>query len=180
MTTQNRPPPSYQEYAASMLANNDFRMMTLASRGLWYTLRLEYWCSNPLPDNPLKLARILGFDASEISLALNDLKGVVKTVDGMLVIQELADYRRYLEERRMKQSAGGKEGAERAKANRLAQTEVDPRVDQEVSRRSTKGSLVQPSSAQKSTEKRNTVIKEEDGWIEDFESSSRYGDHGRT
>ena len=28
--TQNRKPPAYQEYAAAMLANRNFRLMTLA------------------------------------------------------------------------------------------------------------------------------------------------------
>ncbi|MDD2775937.1 MAG: hypothetical protein PHU06_08275 [Gallionella sp.] len=37
--TQNREPPAYQEYAATMLANKNFRLMSLEERGLFFTMR---------------------------------------------------------------------------------------------------------------------------------------------
>lgn len=42
-------PPAYQEYAADMLSNRHFRMMTLQQRGLLYTLRLECWVNGSVP-----------------------------------------------------------------------------------------------------------------------------------
>ena len=175
MTTQNRPPPSFQEYAASMLANNDFRMMSLSSRGLLYTLRLEYWLGNPLPADPLRLGRILGFHTEEIKRALSELGGLVTINDGIVTIPELADYRKYLEERRNKQSVGGKAGAEIAKRNKATQKESYPMGDPQEPQRSTQGSLVQQSPIKPSTEQPNSVINEEDDWVQEFDQSDVHG-----
>ena len=58
MMAQNRlPAPCYQEYAASMLANLDFRQMPLSARGLLYTLRLECWENHRLPADSNKLCK---------------------------------------------------------------------------------------------------------------------------
>ena len=114
---QNRKPPAYQEYAASMLANNGFRMMTLASRGLLYTLRLEHWIGNPLPADPVKLGKILGFDGAAVKSALIEMGDHIQVQEGCIKISELDDYKDYLRERQQKQSIGGKEGASRAKRN---------------------------------------------------------------
>lgn len=179
MTTQNRPPPSFQEYAASMLANNDFRMMSLASRGLLYTLRLEYWLGNPLPADPLQLGKILGFDSSQVALALQELGGLVMLKDGKVNIAELDDYRRYLDERRKKQSAGGKVGAEIAKKNKSSR-HASPMVDHQVTLGSTSGSLVQNSSTQPSTDQSNSVIKGKDEWVDQYDQSDIHGHKRRT
>jgi len=37
----NRTAPAYQEYAASMMARFEYRTLTLAHRGLLYSMRLE-------------------------------------------------------------------------------------------------------------------------------------------
>ena len=46
---QNRTPPAYQEYAASVIANGDYRVLSLAERGLLYTLKLECWVNHRVP-----------------------------------------------------------------------------------------------------------------------------------
>lgn len=179
MTSQNRPPPAFQEYAASMLANNDFRMMSLASRGLLYTLRLEYWLGNPLPADSHQLGKILGFDSSQVSLALQELGGLVTIKDGKLIFGDLDDYRRHLDERRRKQSAGGKVGAEIAKKNKFSR-DAYPEPDHQVTQRATSGSLVQNIPTQTSTDQSNSVIQGEDDWVDQYDQSHMYGHKGRT
>ena len=49
MSKQNRNAPAYQEYASDMLASVDYRMLTLAQRGLLWSLRLELWVNKKLP-----------------------------------------------------------------------------------------------------------------------------------
>ena len=67
---QNRQPPAYQEYASSIMARVEYRVMRLDHRGLLYTMRLECWVNHTLPENPEMLSKILGFDAAEIASAL--------------------------------------------------------------------------------------------------------------
>jgi hypothetical protein len=110
--TQNRKPPAYQEYAASTLANRQFRLMTLAERGLFHTLRLECWENKQVPSNGHELAKYLGYEVSEVQKALSDnVKGFFIESNGLFSCPEIEDYRQHIVERRVKQSAGGKQGA---------------------------------------------------------------------
>lgn len=68
--SQNRPPPAYQEYAASMIADQRFRAMSLAERGLLYTMRIECWVNHSLPKTPEKLAKVLGLEIAELEKCL--------------------------------------------------------------------------------------------------------------
>lgn len=150
---QNRQAPAYQEYAASMLANVQFRMLSLAERGLLYTMRLECWVNHGLPENPMTLAKVIGFDATEVSQALPAVMPFFKSQDGMISCPELDDYRAHLLGIRERQSAGGKLGAEQTNGKRTSSrqrnsgnpsgnpsgnSQVEPRVL----------SSVQPSSVQ--------------------------------
>ena len=53
---QHRDPPAYQEYAASMMARTEYRVLSLEGRGLLYTLRNECWVNGQLPADPATLA----------------------------------------------------------------------------------------------------------------------------
>jgi hypothetical protein len=177
---QNRPPPAYQEYAASMLANNDFRMMDLAARGLLYTLRLEYWIGNPLPSDSLKLAKILRLDPDSVAIALREIGDLICITDGMINIPELEDYRQHLSGVRKKQSIGGKEGAAIARRNAASRRSPPQPVDDqvgnhEVSHGSTTGSLVKHRSVKSNIDKSNSVINEEDEWLADYDKSDVHG-----
>ena len=72
---QHREPPAFQEYAATMMASIDFRTMSLAARGLLYTMRLECWVNRQLPSDPVRLTHMLGFDATEVSALLPKVIG---------------------------------------------------------------------------------------------------------
>jgi len=178
--TQNRQPPAYQEYAASMLANNNFRMMSLEARGLWYTLRLEHWVENPLPADPVKLAKILRLDIDVVTNALQEHGDLIVISGGMINIPELDDYREHLSDIRRKQSTGGKEGAAIArqnakKRNRSGQPKTHPEDDPRVNQASTGGFSVKNKSEQPNSEQPNSVINKEDQWVADYESSSFHG-----
>lgn len=178
--TQNRQPPAYQEYAASMLANNSFRMMSLEARGLWYTLRLEHWVENPLPADPVKLARILRLDTDVVTSALHELSDLIVFREEMIKIPELDDYRQYLSDIRKRQSSGGKEGAAIArqnakKRNLIEQTNTNHEVYRRVTHASTNRSSVKNNPAQPNTEQPNSVINKENEWIADYESSTVHG-----
>jgi hypothetical protein len=160
-----------------MLANNNFRMMSLLARGLLYTLRLEYWVENPLPSDPVKLSKILRLEQELVSGALDELGGLIRCSNGMINIPELDDYRIHLAEIRRKQSVGGKEGAKIAHdkaANRkksMRTADGDSQVNHEVSHASTQGYSVQNSPVKSNTEQPNSVISERDKWLAEYEKN---------
>ena len=143
---QNRPAPCYQEYAASMLANVNFRQMPLAARGLLYTLRLECWENHQLPADSKKLSSVLRFDEAEIIAAMQWLDPFFQTNDGWITSPDLEDYRTHLADQRKAQSVGGKKGAAKTNAGKS-----------QVSRES----VVKSSTDQLSSSQNSPVTNEE-------------------
>lgn len=95
MQTQNREPPAFQEYAAAMLARREYRAMTLAERGLLYSLRLECWVNRTAPADPAILAKVLGYSAEEIRAALPAVLAFFTVAGEEIFSSELDDYRAY-------------------------------------------------------------------------------------
>ena len=107
---QNRKPPAFQEYAAALLANKNFRLMSLDERGLLMTMRFECWENLNVPSSKAELANYLGFN--EMNLPLTERVLSFFTDYGTsLICQELEDYRQHIKEQREKQSKGGKKSA---------------------------------------------------------------------
>ncbi len=111
----NRTAPAYQEYAASMMARMEYRTLTLAQRGLLYSMRLECWVNQFLPESPEVLARILGFDPAEVSADLPYVMAFFQIENGRITSPDLEGYRQRVEGIRERQAQGGKAGA--AKTN---------------------------------------------------------------
>jgi hypothetical protein len=109
---QNRKPPAFQEYAATILSSKAFRVMSLSQRGLLFTMRLECWVNQSIPSLSNELAKYLGFSHSEVSDALSaDVISYFNESGNSYVCPELEDYRQHLNEQKEKQRAGGKKGA---------------------------------------------------------------------
>lgn len=183
---QHRKAPAFQEYAAAMLANKEFRLMSFAERGLLFTLRLECWENIDLPASEENLAKYLGCDLRELNAVLtNNVKSYFEVNNGLLSCPELDDYRRHLDERKTKQSEGGKKGA--AKVNKkfkeyenLANTcDKSTTVNPQVPRRGSHESLVQHSILKQSQKQslKNHVIatNQNDKWVEEYENASNGG-----
>lgn len=115
---QNREPPAFQEYAAAMMAKTDYRLMSLAGRGLLYTMRLECWVNRRLPPDAPRLARVLGFDVAEVAALMPEVRPFFAIDEAGLFCPELEDYREHVNDRRQKQSEGGKQTAAKHKAKR--------------------------------------------------------------
>ena len=173
---QNRKPPAYQEYPATMLASRNFRLMNIAERGLLYTIRLECWENREVPASINHLAKYIGCDVSDVQVALTDLvKSFLNEEDGLLTCPELDDYRQHLDERKSKQSAGGKNGALITNRNRKKTAKqggvyfADETINPQVTRRGNDGSLAQLNTVKSSQEQslNNGYIDE---WINDYDS----------
>ena len=180
---QNRKPPAYQEYAAPMLANKSYRLMSLAERGLLYSLKLECWENIELPSNEEELAKYLGFDQNELKQALtNRVKSFFKVISGLLSCPELDDYRQHLNDRKAKQSAGGKKGADRVNKkfkqpeNPLNAGDEGIAGNSQVPRRGSRESLVKHSTVKQSQEQQSVngdiPISQNDEWVNDYDKAS--------
>lgn len=177
---QNREPPAFQEYASSILANRHFRVLSLAERGLWHTIRLECWVNHSVPSDPATLARVIGFNTDEVRNGLPSLMPFFTESNGSLFCPELDDYRAHLEGQKQKQREGGKKGAEKTNArfktdkSKAAQGfDVDPGKPQ-VTRELPRESLVKSSSVQfsKAQPPERDVSPAVDPWLSDYEKAS--------
>lgn len=176
--SQNRDAPAYQEYAATMLAQLPFRTMTLQDRGLLYTMRLECWVNIRLPHSHNDLAKVLGLTVAEVADSLAAVMPFFEIVDGFITSPELENYRAHLEERKSKQSHGGKRGSAitNGKRNRPAKA-VDvgvtstPSSTSRVSRQGKGESLVQPSKAKTSQNQPPERAIITDPFVADYEAA---------
>lgn len=167
---QNRKPPAYQEYAATILADRKFRLMTLSERGLFYTMKLECWENGSVPANPFELAKYLAVDASEIEKLLTDnVKSFFRLQGQDFINPELENYRQHLAERREKQSEGGKKGAQKVNSKHLKQEGSDLQVPRQDARES----LVKLNSTQ--VIKTQSLERDElDEWKDEYVSNDNY------
>lgn len=167
---QNRKPPAYQEYAATILADRKFRLMTPNERGLFYTMKLECWENGSVPANPFELAKYLAIDVLEIENLLTDnVKSFFHLQGQDFINPELENYRQHLAERREKQSEGGKKGAQKVNSKHFKQE----RGDLQAPRQGSRESLVQLNSSQV-IQTQSLETDELDEWKDDYVSNDNY------
>lgn len=166
---QDREPPAYQEYAAAMIAMREFRLMSLAERGLLYTIRLECWVNERIPSNVAALAKCLGFSESETKEALTtNVKALLQDAGVDYICPDLEKYRKHLAEIRQKKAEGGKRGAlitnSKKQGNRDSASSRDTRQD-------TCDSLVKLNQDQYSQTQSLEEDVVDDAFVSDYESA---------
>ena len=118
MNKSKRPPPAFQEYASDALANIQFRLATLAERGLIHTMRLECWVNKFIPSNPKEMSAMLNLQQTDLEANLTPrVKAFFQIHDGYYFCKELDDYREMLKDRSTSQSNGGKKGGLKTQEN---------------------------------------------------------------
>lgn len=121
-----RDAPAYLEYASSVLAKKEFRAMSLQERGLLYSIKLECWVNKAVPADPEELAPFVNQGIDAVTNALTDrVKSFLRHPRDSPADYESIDieiYRQSLEEKRGKQSEGGKKGAAMTNAKHLLGT----------------------------------------------------------
>ena len=161
---QHREPPAYQEYASTMLAKIGFRSMSMEARGLLYTMRLECWANLKLPREAEQLSNVLGKPVT--SEALRAVSQFFEIVDDFIICPELEDYQSHLEDRRKKQSEGGKAGAKITNKKRRDDNKRSSKTNQagnsQVPRQGSDESLVQSSSEKQS---QNQLIEKDSNFL---------------
>lgn len=178
---QNRKPPAYQEYASAMLASKSFKLMSLVERGLLFTMRLECWENKDVPSDTKDLAKYLGCDYQEINSAMTtNLMSFFTKKDNTLISDELENYRRHLEEIKIKQQQGGKAGAaitngknKRLKESAIVNSSNDVQLksaaqESQLTRQDSRVSLVKLNQEQLSQDQ-FLVSDDKDPWIAEYD-----------
>lgn len=162
---QNRKPPSFQEYAASILANKEFRLMSLSERGLLFTMRLECWENQNLPSNQKELASYLRCEINDFEKVITErVKSFFIETEGSYICPELENYRQHIKTIRESQSSGGKKGAAKTNKRWKEIESGNPQV--------TRDSLVQFNSVQLSSEQSLESENINDEFVRDYERAS--------
>jgi hypothetical protein len=125
-----RPAPAFQEYASDLLAKREFRMMSLAERGLLMTMRLECWVNKSLPTKMSELSLMFGVSEQEMSSQLtpNVLSFFIQE-EANLICTELEAYRQNQEAKKAALSEGGRNGG---KVTQKKNREVKARLEGKV------------------------------------------------
>ncbi len=166
---QDRDPPAYQEYAAAMIAMREFRLMSLAERGLLYTIRLECWVNERIPSNVSELAKCFGFSESETKEAFTpNIKTLLQETGRDYICPDLEKYRKHLAEIRQKKAEGGRQGALKTNAKRRANRDS---IDSQVTRQDTRETLVKlnPNQFSQTQSLEEDVIDE--AFVSDYEEN---------
>lgn len=140
---QNYDAPAFQEYAANMLSDINFRRMPLEARGLLFTLRLECW-PNKMPSDPAELAEVLRVPEEVVRTNWKYLAPFFYENDGVLYCKYLEKYRADMLNRREAQVRGGKMSAENKKRRRSG--EVIPAEVEGLGKATTLGTSKVPTS----------------------------------
>ncbi len=166
-----RSPPAYQEYASDILANRNYRAMTLAERGLWDTIRKECWVNGCVPSSTSELAKYLGLDFTEVTnLITPNLMSWFKINKNDLTCPEIDAYRMTIERRRQNMAEGGRTGGKKSQENRRKKDEatlegrVKPLSGEEK---------IRAESNRKESLKESENTQEHKAWIDEFESSKQ-------
>lgn len=112
--------PAYQEYASALLANRNYRQMSLAAKGLLHHIRLECWENGNVPSNHAQLSKIVGCDRDEVAALIAECMPFLQQINETLIAPALEEYRTRLDRvRKVRAEAGQKGGKNKAIARNL-------------------------------------------------------------
>lgn len=161
--------PAFMFYASDTMADKRYRLMTLAERGLYLSLLNECWVNRSMPADRNAIAKWLGYSADEIQPALTErVLSFFIEANGELTSPDLERYRKTLEERREKQSNGGRKGA-KAKWDKPSVVDGLPNG---YPNGVTMGSRVEKSRKEKTRSEPTVKPPINDPWIDEYDKAS--------
>jgi hypothetical protein len=98
-------------YPSDLLSKREFRTSGAEERALMFSITLECWVNGSVPSDPEQLSKIVALPLNVVRMGLT--KNVVHFLDehnGEFTMPDVERYREEVEERRRKQSQGGKKG----------------------------------------------------------------------
>jgi hypothetical protein len=95
-----------------MLADENFKLATLAERGLIWTICVQCWVSDSAPADHGELAQVLGLGRPDLEAAFTArVLGFFVELNGRLFREELREQKAQMMARREEQARGGRRGA---------------------------------------------------------------------
>lgn len=174
-----RKPPAYPQYASDMLATENYRLMTLAERGLLDTLRNQCWVSGSIPDDLDQLSRLTGTDKDELTrhmtLRVRSFFEPSSSESQRLVCPELVKERARMDEQRAERSRSGKKGAKAkwAKEKRgMAEPMAEPSARAVTSPEMSRAEKIRDELSRKESPRKDSPVFEDPAhkeWAEDYE-----------
>lgn len=170
--------PAFQEYASDLLADRNFKMMSLSERGLLYTLKCECWVNRVIPADPEDLAKYLGLQPNDIKGGLTRrVLGFFTECNGDMLSPELERYRQQLEARRQRQSMGGAKGGKTTQAkNKKVQAILETKLQGSIHGDSG-GNVKVLSRVESSRVEKNTNESTNGSHVLDKDWARAYGDN---
>lgn len=114
------PPPAFQWYAADALVSETFKLAGLAERGLLLSVLSYCWANETIPQEPARMAHLLGINVNDIERNWGDLIRAhlvpAPGDDGRLFDRDLERQKQRMAERRAKQARGGSKGGKTTQA----------------------------------------------------------------
>lgn len=159
-----RKAPAFQCYASNLIADSNYRLMSVAERAIWISIYLECWCNEKLPSDRHKLAKWLGFSFEDVEKGLSENVLHFFHDDGQSIrCPELDEYRKELDQRRLKQARGGIKGAQIKKSKNTGRPSSEP-----------EGSLDEDRLVKNRKDKflESDVYLKHSEWIDEFSSPS--------
>lgn len=160
-----KPQPYFTNYSANWIADKNYRCMILEERGLLWTLYNECWINDCIPKDTYELARFIGFEQSEIEVALTSrvMRYFIEVGD-YLRCPELDEYKHNIKLRHEAQSAGGRKGSQIKKDKHQGTPEGQPQGVPE-------GSLNQVNSNSFNSDSviREDGIQEHKEWLDAYD-----------
>jgi uncharacterized protein YdaU (DUF1376 family) len=170
MPTISKTAPAFQFYASDTMADKRYRNMNLAERGLYLSILSECWVNRSMPADAQSIGKWLGFPKEAIEAALTErVLTFFDIVNNEITNAELERYRKGLEERREKQSQGGRRGAKAKWEKPLIGDGYPINLPYGVSM----GSRVEQSRDEKNRSEPlyKKDIKNKDSWLVDYEKA---------
>jgi uncharacterized protein YdaU (DUF1376 family) len=160
--------PWYYMYAANLMSDQRYRMMTLEERGIFLTLQNECWVNDKLPSSPAKLSRLLGISEALVIRSMSDqVKSFFLITDSSISSTELDGYKSKHLKQREKQSLGGQKSA--AKRKREGRTNSTSEVR---SQHASSLNKVQSNSLNStSVYKEEALPVNEDEWLDAYDEA---------
>lgn len=167
--------PAFQVYAFDLMAKRDYRLMTLAERGLLFSMLCECWANIDLPASPDELATLLGKPDAEQALT-NRVKKFFIESDGLLRSPDIEAYRCEVLDARKRRSEGGKIGGKKsAEKRKLASSypSGSPSIADNTTLKDRESESENESEHENESIKKGVQSQSNTAWVNDYELASK-------
>ena len=179
--SEKRPLPYFQCFASDWMAAEDYALMSIAERGMLFSMLNAAWVNGSVPASSVNLARIIQLDERAVSDALTErvLKWFAASINdpARLICPELERQRSESIAHRQKLTEGGRRGGNATQAKYRGQAANSSEASSQASSLA-KAPEMRCDEMKRDEVKRNAsseraeLSAEHKKWLEDYEHTS--------